>query len=122
MLSPGAQPAPHVPTQQGWARLQPQMDKEVPSCILANNHGMLGTIPPCRRAWHRARGILSSVLGRQSAPGQGKLLEPRSQDGVTLGAGSHRAVTDGPSSRRQRPPRVSLRLGPNPNPGMRFSC
>lgn len=48
--------------------------------------GMLGMILP----WHRARGILSSVLGTQRAPGQGKLLEPG--DRAELGT-----ATDGPA-------------------------
>lgn len=64
-----------------------------------NTAGMLGMASfPAAEAGTEQEAFSALCWGRQRALRQGKLLEPRSQDGPrALGAGSHRAVTDGPA-------------------------
>lgn len=108
---------PQTPAPAGHP--QHAMDQAAPARIPAKEQQGAGNardrgILPCRRAWgpwHGARGIswLSAGSDRGTVV-QGKLQEPQSQDGAwELGAGSHWAVTDGPTLQETAP---AMRLPP----------
>lgn len=77
-----------------------------PVSWLTNTVGMLGIVAsfPAAEPGTEQGAFSARCWGRQRALGQGELLEPRSQDGAwDLGAGSHWAVTDGPTLQETAP-------------------
>lgn len=77
----------------------------MPSWMLADTVGMPGMASfPAAEPGTEQGAFSAQCWARQRALGQGKLVEPRAQDGArALDAGSHQAVTDGPALQETAP-------------------